>query len=388
MRIVAVREKTVALAAPLRNASISFAAMTASALAIVTDVIRDGRPVVGLAFDSIGRYGHGGLLRERFLPRLMAAHPDDYADEARGMIDPLKIWSIVMRDEKPGGHGERPGAVGLIDAAVWDLAAKLEQKPLWRLLAERFGDGAAEPHVAVYASGGHYLPGDDLAALQDEMKRYLDQGFRRVKIKIGGTPLDHDRRRIEAALSILGSGAALAVDCNGTFPRERARDTFLAVAPYELAWIEEPVDPLDYALHAELAAAFPTPIGTGENLFSAADARNLLRYGGLRPDRDLLQMDISHSYGIPEYLRILALMEEQGWSRRRCWPHAGHLLALQVVAGLGLGGHEAAPDASSLYGGFAAGVSLADGQITPGDAPGVGIERKDNLYAVFRDLLD
>lgn len=388
MRIIAAREKTVALASATRNARISFAGMTASALALVSDVVRGGRPVVGLAFDSIGRYGHGGLLRERFLPRLMAAAPEDYLDPARGTIDPGKVWAIVMRDEKPGGHGERPGAVGLIDAAAWDLAAKLAEKPLWRLLAERHGTASdAAPRVAVYASGGHYRPGNDIAQLQDELRRYRDLGYRRAKIKVGGATLADDQRRIEAALAIFDGAGALAVDCNGTFSAARAQETFAAFAAYPLLWIEEPVDPLDYALHAALAAIWPMPIATGENLFSAADAQNLLRHGGLRRDRDVLQMDISLSYGIVEYLRFLADLERQGWSRRQCWPHAGHFLAFHAVAGLGLGGHEVAPDTASLFGGLPPGATLADGIARPGEIPGLGIEGKDNLYAVFRDLL-
>jgi D(-)-tartrate dehydratase len=387
MKIVSAAEKTVALASPMRNAGIGFSSMTASALVLVSDVRRAGKPVVGLAFDSIGRYGHGGLLRERFLPRLLDAAPAEYRDEARDNLDPFKTWAITMRDEKPGGHGERPAAVGLIDAAMWDLVAKLEEKPLWRVLADRFLGGVAAPRVPVYASGGHYRPNDDLAQLAEELRRAQAQGYRRMKIKVGGAPLDQDRRRIEAAIAVLGSGDALAVDCNGTLSRERAHELLAALEPYGLAWVEEPVDPLDYALHAELAAAWKTPIGTGENIFSAADTRNLLRHGGLRAERDWLQMDISLSYGIVEYLRILALMNELGWSRQRCLPHAGHLFSLQAVAGLGLGGHEAAPDGESLFGGYGQGTIVADGFVTPGDAPGVGIEGKDNLYAIFRDML-
>jgi len=387
MKIVSANEKTIALPSPMRNASIGFASMTASALVLVSDVWRDGRPVVGLAFDSIGRYGHGGLLRERFLPRLLAVAASDYRDEARDNLDPFKVWAIVMRDEKPGGHGERPGAVGLIDAALWDLVAKLEQKPLWRVLADRFRGGVAAPRVPVYASGGHYRPSDELAELGEELRRAQAQGYRRMKIKIGGAPLDQDRRRIEASIAVMGSGDALAVDCNGNLSRERAHELLAALQSYGLAWVEEPVDPLDFALHAELASAFSVPLGTGENIFSTADTLNLLRHGGLRADRDWLQMDISLSYGIVEYLRILDLVEERGWSRRRCLPHAGHLFSLQAVAGLGLGGHESAPDAASLFGGYAKGTIVADGTVTPGDAPGVGIEAKDNLYAVFRDML-
>jgi L-alanine-DL-glutamate epimerase-like enolase superfamily enzyme len=386
MRITEIREKTVPLASPMRNARIGFGAMTASALVVVTDVVRRGRPVVGLAFDSVGRYGHGGLLRERFLPRLLAADPKDYLD-AEGGPDPFKVAALAMRDEKPGGHGERPGAVGLIDAAIWDLAAKLEGKPLWRLLAERFGNPDATGPIPVYASGGHYRDGDDRALLRDELRRYRDLGYRRVKIKCGGLPLTQDLARIEAAIGVLGSGSDLAVDCNGTMSKDDALALFAALEEWNVAWIEEPVDPLDYALHAELARRSPLPLATGENLFSAADTLNLLRHGGLRPDRDLLQMDISLSYGIVEYLRMLDHMAFHGWSRAQCYPHAGHLLALNVVAGLGLGCHEASPDPDSVLGGFPEGVLVADGKVGRPEAPGLGVEAKPSLYAVFADLL-
>lgn len=278
MRILDIREKTVALSSTVRNAGIGFQGMTASAVAMITDVVRDGRPVVGLAFDSIGRYGHGGLLRERFIPRVLAADPEACRDEERGGPDPFRIWDIAMRDEKPGGHGERPGAVGLIDAAAWDLAAKFEDKPLWRVLAERFGEAAAAPpRVPVYASGGHYREAgdretDDPALLGEEIRRCLDLGYRTVKIKAGGAPLPQDLRRIDAALAALGGGGALAVDCNGVLSQAAAESFIAAVADRGLAWVEEPVDPLDFAAHEALADGSATPLATGENLFSASDA--------------------------------------------------------------------------------------------------------------------
>jgi L-alanine-DL-glutamate epimerase-like enolase superfamily enzyme len=381
MRIVAIHEKTVSLASSARNASTSFRAMTASAVVVVTDVIRRGKPVCGLAFDSAGRYAHGGLLRERFIPRLLAADPDDYADERDGGFDPFKIWAILMQDEKPGGHGERPGAVGLIDAAVWDVVAKLRDQPLWHHLAERTGASVADPRVPVYATGGYYREDNDLQVLRDELRQYLGLGYTRVKIKIGGAPLWKDLERIETALEVLGKGAALAVDCNGTLSKDAAFELVDSLAQYHLAWIEEPVDPLDFELHRELAAHSRTPLATGENIFSAADTRNLLRYGGLRPQRDFLQMDISLSYGIVEYLRMLRLIEGHGWSRGHCMPHGGHVLSLNAVAGLGLGSHETAP-----LGRFALGLVVEDGLTTPGSAPGVGIEARDKLYQLFQDI--
>lgn len=383
MKIVDIRERTVSLGTAVRSAAIGFAEMTASAVVVVTDVERGGRPLCGLGFDSAGRYGHGGLMRERFVPRLLAAAPDAYADRDGAGIDPLLAWDLMMRSEKPGGHGDRAGAVGLLDSALWDLAAKTAGVPLWRLLADRFNDGRVLLRVPVYASGGHYRDEDDGARLAAELASAKERGYRRFKIKIGGAPAQADRRRIEQALEVVGDGAALAVDGNGGFEVEQALATAGMLESYRLAWFEEPVDPLDYAVLAELAAACSIPIATGENLFSVADARNLIRHGGLRSDRDTLQFDVSLSYGIPEYLRIIEMIEAAGWSRGRLVPHAGHLLALHAAAGLRLGGHEVATDETSAFAALAAGMRIEDGCTLVGDALGLGIETAPALAALF-----
>jgi L-alanine-DL-glutamate epimerase-like enolase superfamily enzyme len=385
MRITAVTERTIAIASNVRSASMSLGGMTASVLAIHTDASRDGKPLVGLAFDSIGRYGHGGLLRERFIPRLTAADPDDYADGTGG-IDPQRVWTIAMRDEKPGGHGERCGAVGLIDAAVWDLAAKAAGEPLWHTLA-RHGNAGANGTIALYASGGHYRAENDVALLCEDVRRAIDRGHRRFKIKIGGAPLDQDVRRIEALLASLSPGMTLAVDGNGAFPREVALRYLAALSAFPLAWIEEPVAPLDYDLHREIAAASELPLATGENIFSLDDARNLLRHGGLRRDRDLLQFDVSLSYGIVEYLRILEAIEHEGWTRARCAPHAGHLLAAHCVAGLGLGLAEVAMDETTLFGRITAELSVEAGTARLPDAPGAGFETLSAFGEIFSGVL-
>jgi L-alanine-DL-glutamate epimerase-like enolase superfamily enzyme len=387
MRIVAVKERTIRLGAATRNASISFDAMTASAVALHTDVTKNGKPLVGLAFDSIGRYGHGALLRERFIPRLLAADPDDYAD-GNGSIDPARAWTVLMTNEKPGGHGERCGAVGLIDAALWDLAAKLTDEPLWNLLSRRHCGAQGGPKVSIYASGGHYQGSNDIGSLRDDVRRAIGQGHRRFKIKIGGATLKDDVARIEAVLAVLESGMSLAVDGNGTFDRARTIEYLENLAPYPLAWIEEPVHPLDFDLHREVAAISSLPLATGENLFSRDDARNLLRHGGLRRDRDLLQFDISLSYGIVEYLGILDELDEHGWQRGRCAPHAGHLLAMNAVGGLGLGLAEVAMDTATLFGKITAGVPVCDGIATLSDAPGAGFESAPVFAELFEGVLN
>ncbi len=387
MRIVEIREGVVPLRSELRNAVISFTEMTVSIVAVITDARRGGRPLVGYGFHSNGRYSQSGILRTRLIPRLLKAPPDALRAGAADAIDPLKAWDVMMANEKPGGHGDRAVAIATLDMALWDLAAKAEEKPLFRLLAERFRRGRAEEVVEVYAAGGYYYPGKNRAALQDELRGYLDQGYRQVKIKIGGEPLEDDLQRIEAALEVVGRGDALAVDANGRFDLPTALRYAEALAPCGLRWYEEPGDPLDFDLLAEVSAASATPLATGENLFSLGESRNLIRYGGLRKERDFLQMDPGLCYGLVEYLRILDMMEGHGWSPRRCVPHGGHQFALHIAAGLGLGGNESYPGVFQPFGGFADGVPVVDGRVRIPEAPGIGIELKAELFREYQTLL-
>jgi L-alanine-DL-glutamate epimerase-like enolase superfamily enzyme len=387
MRIVDLREITAPISSPIANAFINFSRMTCSLVAVVTDVVRDGRPVIGYGFNSNGRYGQGGLIRERFARRLLEAPPPSLLNDAGDNLDPDRIWAVLMHNEKPGGHGERSVAVGTIDMAVWDAVAKIAGVPLFRLLAERHGV-QADPRVFVYAAGGYYYPGKDLAALRAEMRSYLDRGYTVVKMKIGGATIDEDRERIEAVLTEIGRQAQLAVDANGRFDLETAIAYAKMLREYPLFWYEEAGDPLDYALQAALAEFYPGPMAIGENLFSHQDARNLLRYGGMRPDRDWLQFDCALSYGLCEYLRTLQVLKTAGWSPRRCIPHGGHQMSLNIAAGLGLGGNESYPDLFQPYGGFPDGVRVEGGYINMPDLPGIGFEGKADLIRVMRALAE
>ncbi|MCM2502758.1 mandelate racemase/muconate lactonizing enzyme family protein [Aureimonas altamirensis] len=388
MRIVDIREKTVSIASPIANAYIDFSKMTCSVVAVVTDVVRHGKPVIGYGFNSNGRYGQGALMRERFIPRLLEADPKALVDAENDNLDPFAIWRTLMQNEKPGGHGERSVAVGTIDMAVWDAVAKIAGVPLWRLLADRYRGGVADEKVWVYAAGGYYYPGKDDEKLKDEMRSYLDRGYEVVKMKIGAVPLEEDLRRIESVLSVVGTGARLAVDANGRFDLETAIAYAQALSPYGLFWYEEAGDPLDYALQADLAHHYAGPMATGENLFSHQDARNLLRHGGMRPDRDWLQFDCALSYGLVEYLRTLDVLEELGWSSRRVVPHGGHQMSLNIAAGLHLGGNESYPDVFQPFGGFADGIAVEGGLVGLPDIPGVGFEAKSALYRVMKEVAE
>ena len=386
MRILDIREKTVSIASPIANAYIDFSKMTCSVVAVVTDVVRDGKPVIGYGFNSNGRYGQGALMRDRFIARLLEADPETLIDHENNNLDPFAIWQTLMTNEKPGGHGERSVAVGTIDMAVWDAVAKIAGIPLWRLLADRYRDGVADEKVWVYAAGGYYYPGKDHTKLQDEMRSYLDRGYKVVKMKIGAASLAEDLRRIEAVLEVVGDGKHLAVDANGRFDLETAVTYAKALKPYGLFWYEEAGDPLDYALQAELADHYDGPMATGENLFSHQDARNLLRYGGMRPDRDFLQFDCALSYGLVEYLRTLGVMTDLGWSSRRVVPHGGHQMSLNIAAGLHLGGNESYPDVFQPFGGFADGIAVDNGYVGLPNTPGVGFEMKSKLHRLMREV--
>ncbi|WP_407207104.1 mandelate racemase/muconate lactonizing enzyme family protein [Citrobacter portucalensis] len=387
MRILDVVEITKPIASPIRNAYIDFSKMTTSLVAVVTDVEIEGRRVVGYGFNSNGRYGQGGLIRERFRNRILDADPESLLNAEGDNLDPHKIWDVMMSNEKPGGHGERSVAVGTLDMAIWDAVAKIANKPLFRLLAEMKGV-EANPRVFVYAAGGYYYPGKDLSALRQEMRGYLNRGYNVVKMKIGGASLEEDRRRIEAVLTEIGDEARLAVDANGRFNLETSIAYAKMLRDYPLFWYEEAGDPLDYSLQAALSEFYPGSMATGENLFSHQDARNLLRYGGMRPDRDYLQFDCALSYGLVEYLRTLDVLAQFGWFPSRCIPHGGHQMSLNIAAGLGLGGNESYPDLFQPYGGFPDSVKVEEGHIVMPELPGIGFEGKSDLIKEMRALAE
>jgi len=386
MKIVSAHEDVIPISSSMSNAFIDFSMMDCSIIALVSDVVVDGEPLVGYGFNSNGRYSAGDIMRRRMLPRLMDAPADSLLDE-NGELSPSIAWDVMMRNEKPGGHGERSVAVGVVDMALHDLAAKVAGVPLFRWISDHYGDGNPDQSVFVYAAGGYYAPGKSERDLQAEMKGFLDAGYSVVKMKIGGADLAEDLRRIEAVIDVLdGDGSRLAVDVNGKFDLNTALTYGRALDPYCLFWYEEVGDPLDYGLNATLCEHYRNPIATGENLFSLQDARNLIRYGGMRPDRDYIQVDPALSYGLVEYCRIQDMLAQHGWSSRRCIPHGGHQFSLHIAAALKLGGNESYPGEFQPTGGFADDAVVEDSRITLGDQPGIGFEAKANFYKVLRGL--
>ncbi|MCP5156600.1 MAG: mandelate racemase [Ectothiorhodospiraceae bacterium] len=379
MRITEIRELAVPLEGSIANAAVSFDDHDVSLVALVSDRMRGGRPLIGLAFNSIGRFAQGGILRARMIPRVLAADPASLLDPATGALDPAALLRTAMRNEKPGGHGDRAGAAAAIELAAWDLLAKAADEPAYATIARAHGRAPRAAPVEVYAAGGYYYPRGAGRTLADELRGYRDMGFTAFKMKIGGAPLADDLRRVESALAVAGDGARLAVDANGRFGLETALACAQALAPFGLRWLEEMGDPLDYALNRRLVEAYAGPVATGENLFSTIDVENLLRYGGVRPGHDVVQVDPGLAYGITELARILRMLEALGFDRRQVHPHGGHLVNLHIVTALGLGGCEAYPGVFRPFGGYSEDCVLGAGTVRAGDAPGFGLERKREL---------
>jgi D(-)-tartrate dehydratase len=379
MRIREIRDVSVRLEGDVSNAVVSFSDHDVTLLAVVSDVVRGGRPVSGYAFNSIGRFAQSGILRDRIIPRIVAAAPEELLHENQRLFCPRRVTAVAMRNEKPGGHGDRAGAVAALELAIWDLNARLQDEPAYVTIARTFGRPTDRRPVPVYAAGGYYYPEASRARLREEFLRYRDLGFDAFKMKIGGATLDVDRARIEAALTVAGDGARLAVDANGRFAAVEALAYARALTSYGLRWYEEPGDPLDYALNRSVIAGYEGAVATGENLFSRIDTLNLVRFGGMRPGLDVFQMDPGLSYGLTEYARMLEVLESEGFDRAQCFPHGGHLINLHVAVGLELGGCEAYPGVFQPFGGYPPQCAIADGRVAVSDAPGFGLEQKAEL---------
>ena len=386
MKIVEIREISVPLKSSLRNSVFDFSEMTTSVVAVISDVIRSGKPLIGYAFNSTGRYACGEQMRSRLIPRILSAEPDSLLDNQASNIDPAKVLARMMLREKPGGHTERSVPIGTIEVAVWDLVAKIADKPLYAVLAERFNHGHIPTTIPCHVGGGWYAPGKGIAELQAEIRSRKDEGYTVMKVKVGGAPLTEDLKRLDAAIEVMGSANQIAVDANAAWNRESALQYAKALAPYGLRWLEEPTDPLDFALMAELTGFYEAPIATAENLFSTQDIRNLLQFGGLRSDRDIIQIDVPQSYGITQFSRTLEMMQTLDWQRKSVYPHGGNLMTLAIVAGFGLGGCEAYPDVFGAFAGFADDSVVENGMINLSDRPGIGFEGQEKLFGLMQSI--
>lgn len=387
MRIVDIRERSIPVSR-YADPTIPSGGLTTSLVAVVTDVIRDGAPVVGYGFASVGRFAQGGLIRERFAPRLLQAVEGALLNRDGTNLDPFRAWNVMWAGEKLGGHGERSVAIGTLDMAIWDAAAKIAGVPLYKFICDQLEKpSAVAPRIAVYASGGYPYPANDLRKLSDEISAFLDLGFKRTKIKIGSSDLSVDLQRIEAAAKCMPGRGDLAVDAMNRYDGDTARKAAAALAPLDLWWFEDICDPHDFETQASVAARYDGAIAAGEAIFSLQEAKLLDQHGGLRNRKDILLFDPVHSYGLPGYLKMIDYFVSKGWPPQAFWPHGGHLYGFHLVAALGLGGAEITPFGFHPFCGLNSGARVENGYIAAPQTPGIGFESHNEIWRAFHSLI-
>ena len=386
MKITEVRAKTCRVDTELFNGRGTRVQSAVTLLAAITDVFRNGKPVIGYSFSATGFPPPTAQLQERFIPRLLATSPEDLIIDPSA-FDPAAVLKALVRGEKVGGDAERATAVGTLEIAIWDIVSKLAGRPAYQLIADTYRNGAIDPRIECYVGGGWYSPTKTVKDLGDEVRSYLDMGYRTIKIKVGGMPFGPDIDRVDEALRIVGDPSRLAVDANSGIGPDRRPAYAQALKDYNLRWFEEPTHPNDYAGNRHFIADYGNAVATGENQFSLEEIRNLVLYGGMRPNTDILQWDIAHCYGIEQAAKIVDMVATFGWSPKSVVPHGGNQISLNASVAFGFGACEAYPNAFGAFSGYSDDLVVEDGFIKVGEWEGFGFETQEDLFAEMQKLV-
>jgi len=206
------------------------------------------------------------------------------------------------------GAGARPqimAAIAGIDIALWDLKGKITGQSVSKLL------GATRSTVPCYASGGYYgANGEaDVDGLVEEMKGYVELGFKAVKMKVGGLPIKEDVTRVAQVREGIGPNIGLMLDANVAYDVPTAINAARAFEPYDITWFEEPVHWYDGVFGlGQVAAATTIPIASGESELHRWGCRDLILHGGIR----IMQFDATRAGGVTEWLRVAAYAASHG----------------------------------------------------------------------------
>tara|TARA_Y100000768_G_C23963267_1_gene676539 strand:+ start:729 stop:1883 length:1155 start_codon:yes stop_codon:yes gene_type:complete len=383
MKIIDIRENPIKLNLSLSNSMFSFKEMTTS---IVKVVIDDGvNTHTGYAFNSTGRYACGDQMRNRFIPRLLNATDNDLLDDD-GCIDTMKALHVMLVGEKPGGDMERSVPIGTIETALWDAIAKSKNLPLYKLLSIKFPNYTSTNKMFCYVGGGYYDVGKTIDDLKDEIKRNFDNGYRLMKIKIGGAPIKEDIKRVEAAIEATGSADKVALDANGGLKETNYINYAKELSSYGLKWFEEPTHPSNFQRYNEFIDLYGNAVAGGENLYSIQDFLNLTRYGGFRESQDIIQIDVPQSYGISYFNEVLKELKTINWDVSSIMPHGGNQMSLHIACGFGLSMCEAYPNVFGVFSGYDDDYKLNEGYLELNDNPGIGFEGQNDLFNLFKNI--
>ncbi len=306
--------------------------------------------------------------------------------------DPLQPevlwWKMYNHTRDYGRKGSVLSAISAIDIACWDIAGQFYQQPVATLLGGRFRD-AVEP----YATGFYRISGQGEAdRLADEALRHIDNGFRKMKVKLG-FGVDDDIAVMESIVrAIDGTSAELMVDVNHAYGRSEARSLGDALADTGLLWFEEPVVPEDIDSYCYLRESLNIPIAGGENEHSAYGFRECFTRGAF----DIAQPDLCSCGGFTAARHITAMAQAFGI---RVNPHVwGSAIAqaasLQLIAALPTTHHSLFPTEPLLEYDTSSHpfrndltenpVTLNNGQVTISDAPGLGLSVNRDVLKQYR----
>ena len=287
-------------------------------------------------------------------------------------IDPRRI-EYIWQEMWWGLHYVSRGgitafAMAAVDVALWDLKGKLYQEPLWRLL------GGYNPQVVAYPGGVDLLL--TLDQLIEQTKKFLGQGYRAIKMKIGRERLSEDVERVKTVRNLIGPDVRLMVDANMRFTVEEAVRASRALADFDIYWMEEPTIPDDIEGHSRIAVEGALPIATGENVHTIYEFRKLIDFARIA----FPEPDVSNIGGITPWLKVARLAEANNLPVTTHGVHELHVHLLAAVANPSyLEVHEFGLE------NFAKETPvLRDGVATAPDRPGHGVEFDWDRLEEFR----
>ncbi len=307
--------------------------------------------------------GGNEIITGQLLPRIAGMNPFHIES----------IWDRMYRfNRKPVAKGPYISAMGSVDVALWDIIGKALNAPVCEIL------GLFSEKVRVYAAGGYYEEGKGIRELVKEIEAYVGEGFRAVKMKVGGEPMDVDAERVRAVREAIGPKIDLMIDANNRWTAFEAIRFGHLVEKYNPYWFEEPVEPDDFAGSAQVRRALSIPVASGENEFTRWGARDLIQANAV----DILQCDTVLSGGISEGRKIASLASAY---HIPVSPHGSPHMAVHLLASLPNALiMETYPAVESQYNLALPLFPVKDGYIEVPKKPGLGIDPDPEIVKKYR----
>ncbi len=283
--------------------------------------------------------------------------------KGQNIMNPEHIWHrLYHHKRKPVAKGEYIMAIGSIDIAIWDIIGKALNLPTYKVL------GAFRDRIPVYGAGGYYAEGKTVSDLVKEMEGLVEEGFRVIKMKVGGAPLQEDVERVRAVRQAVGEEIEIMIDANNAFRSYEAITLGRALEPYRPYWFEEPVIPDDYEGSAVVRKALDIPIVSGENEYTKWGVRDMIAAGAI----DILNVDTIRGGGYTEYRKLAAYADAH---HIPVAPHGHSMMAQHLMASLPNGLiMEVYPKSTFWSNPVFPPPEVKDGHIIIPDHPGIGLE--------------